>query len=90
MTSSRRFEVILQDAAVRHHDLSDLGHGVTAPLGIRGGDQEAVQQAYATVQEMVVRFLATYGGSGSGDAPPFAEWLRESATQGHYTVDVHE
>jgi len=90
MTSSCRFEVILQDAAVRHHDLSDLGHGVTAPLGIRGGDQEVVQQAYATVQDMVVRFLATYGAPGSDDAGRFAAWLRDRATPGHYTVDAHQ
>ena len=44
MTFSDQFEVALNDAVVRHHDLSDYGRAVTAPMAIRGTPQAEVQQ----------------------------------------------
>jgi pimeloyl-ACP methyl ester carboxylesterase len=57
MRFSRRHEVILPDPALRHHDLSDVGRGVSAVLGIRGEPQQMVLRAYADVQQAIVRFL---------------------------------
>ena len=57
MRFSDRIEVIFHVPALRHHDLSDFGRPVTAPLGIRGESQAQVQQAYLDVQDMMVRFF---------------------------------
>jgi hypothetical protein len=63
MRFSRRYEVILPDPALRHHDLSDIGRGVTAALALRGDAQSAVLKQYADVQQMLLRFLNSRGGS---------------------------
>jgi dienelactone hydrolase len=86
MRGSDRFEVILREEAVRHHDLSDLGRGVTA-LGLRGENQAAVQRAYAGVQEIVVRFFQS-AHTDAGRAR-FEEWLRDESSTGSYTVERH-
>jgi acetyl esterase/lipase len=57
MRFSRRYEAVLGDDALRHHDLSDLGRGVTAVLGLRGAPSDAVLRTYAEVQSMLVSFL---------------------------------
>ena len=85
MTFSERFEVTLKSAAIRHHDLSDLGRAVTAPMGIRGEPQAEVQQVYADVQDTIVRFLLARSGPSRR---AFSEWLkmRDGA---QYAVAVH-
>ena len=57
MRLSRRHEVLLDDPDLRHHDLSDVGRGVSAVLGVRGESQEMVLRVYAGVQQTIVRFL---------------------------------
>ena len=57
MAFSRRIELVLQDEAVRHHDLSDIGRAVAEPMRIRGDAQAAVEREYADVQDTIVRFL---------------------------------
>ena len=57
MAFSRRVEVVLQDEAVRHHDLSDIGRAVAQPMRIRGDAQSSVEREYADVQDTIVRFL---------------------------------
>jgi hypothetical protein len=58
MRFSRRYEVVLDNPAIRHHDLSDYGRGVSAVLGIRGEAQDAVLRHYADIHKMLVAFLA--------------------------------
>lgn len=86
MRFSDRIEVILQEPAVRHHDLSDLGRPVTAPMGIRGEFRTQVQQAYSDVQDMTVRFFQVLAGRDTGDV---AAWLRERAPAGSFSVAAH-
>jgi hypothetical protein len=88
MRFSDRIEVVLQEPALRHHDLSDLGRSVTAPMAIRGEFQPQVQQAYSTVQEMAVRFFTTVTAA-QGTAQVTA-WLRQHAAARAFSVDVHE
>ena len=76
MAFSERFEVTLGGSEIRHHDLSDYGRAVTAPLDIRGAAQADVQQRYVDVHEMAVRFLLERSGRGPTGAIPFAEWLK--------------
>jgi dienelactone hydrolase len=76
MAFSERFEVIFGNSEIRHHDLSDLGRAVTAPMAIRGASQADVQQRYADVQEMAVRFLLQRSGGGPSGGTGFAEWLQ--------------
>ena len=64
MAFSRRIEIVLQDEAVRHHDLSDIGRGVTVPMHLRGDAQSAVEREYADVQDTLVRFLQAQAGAG--------------------------
>ena len=82
MTFSDRIEAVLDEPTVRHHDLSDLGRAVTAPLGIRGEAQEPVQHAYAAVQDLVVRFLDDHLRklTPGGGAP--TEWAAGERTDG--------
>ena len=65
MKFSARVEVTLSDPDLRHHDFSDFGRAITAPLGIRGPAQAIVARRYADVHEMVVRFLKAHSGSSS-------------------------
>ena len=89
MRFSTRYEVIVHSPELRHHDLSDFGRGVTAPLGIRGEAQAVVQQHYADVQAMTVRFLKAHLPTGSITGNSFGEWLKPKQSPGTYTVEVH-
>jgi hypothetical protein len=86
MKFSDRIVVILERPGLRHHDLSDLGRAVTAPMGIRGETQAEVQAQYAGVQEMVVRFLEERSGHREAGASPFADWIRTRNDPGRVTV----
>ena len=87
MAASDRFEIVLQAAALRHHDLSDLGRGVTA-IGIRGDAQPQVQASYAAVQAMIVRFLSE-AWAGHAHSAAFVTWLRNRAEAASYTASSH-
>jgi dienelactone hydrolase len=87
MRFSDRIEVTLQDPAVRHHDLSDFGRPVTAPLGIRGESMPQVQQAYADVQDMTVRFFRAHSGVGARE--DVAGYLRTRAPARSFTVATY-
>jgi hypothetical protein len=89
MRFSDRFEVRLDDPALRHHDLSDLGRAVTAPVGIRGGEQAQVQAAYIAVHEMLVRFVVAFGRQPSRDREAFAAWLDRGQASGGYALTRH-
>lgn len=86
MTFSDRYEVILETPDLRHHDLSDLGRGVTAPLSIRGPNQPVIEEAYARSHEMLVRFLKEGAHPAGGGS--YTGWLRGQAAPGHTTVTV--
>lgn len=88
MKFSRRIEVVLESRAIRHHDLSDVGRAVTAPMGIRGDAQAEVQQQYAAVQEMVGRFLEEHSTRRESSAQPFADWIQARNAPGRLTVSV--
>jgi hypothetical protein len=88
MLFSQRYEVILRDEAVRHHDLSDVGRGISAALGIRGDAQETVLRNYADVQQILVRFFDAHGRPESAATPQFAPWLRELSARRGYTVST--
>ncbi len=86
MKFSDRIEVTLESPGLRHHDLSDVGRAVTAPMGIRGDLQAEVQAQYAGVQEMVVRFLEERSGHRESGVPSFADWIRTRNEPGRVTV----
>jgi hypothetical protein len=88
MQGSDRFEVVLQERALRHHDLSDLGRGVTA-IGIRGEAQLQVQASYAVVQQLIVRFLEEVWAPNGRDHARFLAWLRDRAATARYTAISH-
>ena len=87
MTFSERFEVILDGSEIRHHDLSDYGRAVTAPMAIRGAPQADVQQRFVDVQEMAVRFLLERSGRPA-DGLRFTDWLK-AQTAARYAVTVY-
>ena len=86
MKFSDRTEVTLESPALRHHDLSDIGRAVTAPLGIRGEAQAEIQSQYAGVQEMIVRFLEDRSSRRASGAVSFDEWIRTRNVPGQVTV----
>jgi hypothetical protein len=86
MKFSDRIEVTLESPGMRHHDLSDVGRAVTAPMGIRGDTQVEVQAQYAGVQEMVVRFLEERCGHRESGVALFADWIRTRSEAGRVTV----
>ena len=88
MRFSDRYEVTLQNPDLRHHDLSDLGRAVTAPLGIRGAAAASVQRDYALVHEITLRFLQGRSGTPADDAP-FSRWLESTVVTGGHTLAVH-
>ena len=88
MTFADRYEVILEHADIRHHDLSDLGRAVTAPLGLRGAAQPAVQRSYTDLHDMAVRFLKEHVTAGA-DRQRFGDWLASRQAAGAYSVAVH-
>ena len=71
MKFSERYEVILENPDIRHHDLSDLGRAVTAPMRIRGASHRTVQRTYADIHEMMLRFLREQGTGASSAATGF-------------------
>lgn len=83
MDFAERFEVIVEPPAVKHHDLSDIGRGVTAPLGLRGDDGPRVQEMYSDVQEMTVRFLQAAVRS---ELAPLRDWLGSRKEAGTFDV----
>lgn len=90
MTFSERHEVILENADIRHHDLSDLGRAVTAPLQIRGAAQEVVQRTYADVHEMALRFLYDQVADAPSDAEGFRAWVARARASGNrYAATTH-
>ena len=89
MAFSERYEVIVQNAEVRHHDLSDLGRAVTEPLRIRGIAQQAVQQTYVELHEMVLRFLRARAAGSPGELNRFRTWIAGAHPPGVYAVKAH-
>jgi hypothetical protein len=57
MRYSERYEVVFTDPELRHHDLSDIGRGVSSVLKIRGPAQEMVLERYAAMHRIVLAFL---------------------------------
>jgi len=88
MQASDRAEVVLQERALRHHDLSDLGRGVTA-IGIRGDAQAQVQASYAIVQRLVVRFLDDVWSRDARNHAEFLTWLRDRTKTASFTASLH-
>lgn len=88
MRFSERAEVVLDTPDLRHHDLSDLGRAVTAPLGIRGEAQAAVQQAFSDVQDMTVQFLKQHL-SANPEGRPFTSWIETRNAPGPVTATLH-
>ena len=88
MKFSERYEVILENGDIRHHDLSDLGRAVTAPMQIRGAAQDDVQRAYADIHEMMLRFLEQ-GTDATSAATGFATWMTAAHAPGRYAVTRH-
>lgn len=89
MRFSERVEVVLDAPGLRHHDLSDLGRAVTAPMEIRGEPQAGVQQAYADMHEMTVRFLREHLGGAATPHEPLSPWLLAHQAKGRFTATVH-
>ncbi len=87
MSFSRRIEVVLQDDAVRHHDLSDIGRAVAIPMRIRGDAQAVVEREYADVQDTVVRFLASQ--SGKADDSALDTWMTTHDGASGHAVKVY-
>lgn len=90
MRFSRRYEVVLENAELRHHDLSDVGRAVSASLGIRGEAQDAVLRNYAALQQMLLQFLEAHGRGAGGDAARFATWLQQGGASGGYAVTLRD
>lgn len=90
MRFSSRYEVILDNPALRHHDLSDVGRPVSATLGIRGEAQDAVLRNYADVQQTLVRFLDAHTHGSRGSAEHWSAWMKHLSGEGDYSVALRE
>ena len=86
MKFSDRYEVILENGEIRHHDLSDLGRAVTAPMRIRGAAQDVVERTFADIHEMMLRFLLEQLTGPPSLAPAFPAWLAAAPAPGRYAV----
>jgi hypothetical protein len=86
-----RIEVVLSDPELRHHDLSDIGRAVTAPMALRGAAQAAVQQDYSTTQQMLVRFFKAESTSDPAHvaAAAFSTWLEKGQGE-RYSVTLRQ
>lgn len=62
MRYSERYEAVFEDAELRHHDLSNVGRGVSAALKIRGPAQAMVLDRYTSTHRMVLAFLDRFIG----------------------------
>jgi hypothetical protein len=71
------FEVVLSNPDLRHHDLSDIGRAVSAPMALRGAAQQGVERDYSMTQQMLVRFFQVESASDpAGDrVAAFSAWL---------------
>ena len=87
MKFSRRYEVILENSELRHHDLSNVGRAVSASLAIRGNSQNMVLGTFADVQAMLLQFLEANRRQESG---PFTLWLQRLGSDAGYTVAVRD
>jgi hypothetical protein len=88
MKFSTRFDVILGDPELRHHDLSDFGRAVTAPLHIRGAAQANVSRAYAEVHAVIVEFLKTHSEGVQPKSADFRRWLTSRAGAADFGATV--
>ena len=89
MLFSRRIELVLQDDAVRHHDLSDIGRAVAVPMRIRGDAQGVVEREYADVQETIVRFLQSQSTGGGEAAAALDTWMTSHDGTSRHAVKVY-
>jgi hypothetical protein len=87
MRFSGRYEVILTNPDLRHHDLSSVGRGVSASLGIRGDPQPIVLQTYADVQTTILQFLEA---NQHPQTNAFAEWLQHLGQSPAYACTTRE
>jgi hypothetical protein len=87
MAFGRRVEVVLQDEAVRHHDLSDIGRAVAQPMRIRGDAQSSVEREYADVQDTIVRFLQAPADAAGQTAAE--TWLTSHDGASRHAVKVY-
>jgi hypothetical protein len=87
MKFSRRYEVVLEDGELRHHDLSNVGRAVSASLNIRGDSQNMVLKMYSDVQTMLLNFLEANRHQESG---PFTQWLQSLGSDAGYAVTVRD
>lgn len=85
MKFSRRYEIILNNPDLRHHDLSNLGRAVSASLGIRGGQQAMVLRSYADLQITLLMFL---NANQHHDSPAFARRLQSLGETHDYAVST--
>jgi Chlorophyllase len=87
MKFSRRYEVVLNNPDLRHHDLSNVGRAVSASLGIRGDPQSLVLKTYADIQTALINFL---DANQHRDDAALAQWLRSLGQTSDYTVSTRD
>ena len=87
MKFSRRYEVVLKNSGLRHHDLSNLGRAVSASLGIRGEPQNMVLKTYADLQAMLLEFLESNRHPSSSH---ITLWLQQLGSDAAYSVSVRD
>jgi hypothetical protein len=87
MKFSRRYEVVLENPDLRHHDLSNVGRAVSSSLGIRGNPQDMVLRTYADVQTMLLQFLEA---SHRHESASFTQWLQQQGKNDEYSVTIHD
>jgi hypothetical protein len=87
MKFSQRYEVVLRNPELRHHDLSNVGRAVSASLGIRGVAQNAVLKNYADVQATLFQFLEA---NRRKQGHWFTQWLQQIGTEGDYSISVRD
>jgi pimeloyl-ACP methyl ester carboxylesterase len=88
MKFADRTEVMLGSSDIRHHDLSDIGRGVTMPMRIRGQAQPIVERNYTAVQEIVMRFIVEHAAGRTSTPARLSEWLDEHKASDDLTVTV--
>jgi dienelactone hydrolase len=85
MAFAERVEVVLGHSGLRHHDLSDVGRAVTAPLGLRGEEMAVVQRTYVAAHDMTVRFLLATAGTPQARVE-WRDWIMRQHAPG--TIDI--
>lgn len=87
MRFSRRYEIVLQNPALRHHDLSNVGRAVSSALGIRGDPEPMVLKTFADVQNTLLNFIdANQHRTNVG----LAQWLQHLSENADYAVTTQE